>query len=102
MMLVLSLTVIFGLIVTFLIWTVTGMLACVTDAVWDAKFTLTVELAPVAVPRLTVSALCSTFARLNLQLLGLIRLRRLLVRTALSSVFVEALLTGMPHNVKVH
>jgi hypothetical protein len=26
----------------------------------------------------------------------------LLVRTALSSVFVEALLTGMPLNVKVH
>jgi phage tail protein X len=49
MMLVLSLRVIFGLIVTSLIWTVTGMLACVTEAVWDAKFTLTVELAPVAV-----------------------------------------------------
>jgi hypothetical protein len=37
---------------------------------------------------------------LDLQLLGLIR--QLLIRTALSSVFVEALLTGMPHNVKVH
>jgi len=37
-----------------------------------------------------------------LQLLGLIWLRRLLVRTALSSVFVEALLTGMPLNVIVH
>jgi len=39
---------------------------------------------------------------LELAAVGLIWLRRLLVRTALSSVFVEALLTGMPLNIKVH